>query len=307
MSIITLTMNPAIDVSMHIHQLISGPKLRGRNPTYEPGGGGINVSRVIHELGGRAQAIYTAGGPTGETLKNLLKKKHIDQRCIPINGSTRENIMVLEETSSRLYRLVMPGPEISEAEQSACIDILKTLDSCPAYMVISGSLPTGVSSDFYIRVIHELKACGTKIILDTKADTLKDVISEGVYLIKPNMRELSTLAGKDLDEEKQQEQHAHQLVSEGKAKIVVLSLGAAGVLVVSEEMKQRFRAPSVPIKSRVGAGDSTLGAITLALSQGRSLKEAVQYGIAAGSAAVMTSGTQLCRRSDVEHLFAQMS
>jgi 6-phosphofructokinase 2 len=300
-------MNPAIDVSIEVKQLVAEKKLRCESPHYEAGGGGINVAKVIFELGGKAVAVYAAGGSTGQMLRNLLDAKGIDQQCISIEGRTREDIAVLESTSGQLYRLVMPGPTLSSEEQNRCLGILKDLSSFPEYMVISGSLPAGVTPDFYQQVVREMKKQGTEIILDTEAQTLKEVVQEGVFLIKPNMNELRELAEKDLKQEKEQEQTAHDLISGGRAEIIVVSLGAAGVLFVSEDISERIRAPSVSIRSRVGAGDSMVAGITLALSQGRSITEAVNYGIAAGSAAVMTPGTQLCRREDVERLFSQLS
>jgi 6-phosphofructokinase 2 len=307
MDIMTLTMNPAVDISVGVKQLVAGKKLRCNTPIYEAGGGGINVATVIQELGGKAVAVYAAGGATGQMLQNLLADKGIDQEYIEIEGRTREDISVLEETSGQLYRFVMPGPEINQKEQAQCLKKLQSFGSFPKYLVISGSLPPAVPSDFYRQVIREMKTHGTRIILDTKADTLKEVSNEGVFLIKPNMNELRELAGRDLNEEKDQEKVSRNLIEQGKAEVVVVSLGAAGVLVVSGELNERIRAPSVPIKSRVGAGDSMVAGTTLALSRGRTIKQAIRFGVAAGSAAVMTPGTELCRRQDVERLFSRLS
>ena len=306
MKIMTLTMNPAIDISIGINQLVVGKKLRCSTPGYEAGGGGINVAKAIHELGGAAIAIYAAGGPTGQKLKSLLDKKNIEQQCITIEGLTRENITLLEENSGQLYRLVMPGPTLNNKERDICLNKLKNLSPYPEYMVISGSLPMGIPPDFYIQVVNDMKERGIKIILDSKAEILKEVAVKGVFLLKPNMNELQKLAGKELNEEKEQEHAARDLVNMGKAEIVVVSLGSAGALVVSQQIIERMRAPSVPIRSRVGAGDSMVAGITLALSQGRNIREAAIFGIAAGSAAVMTPGTQLCRREDVERLFSHL-
>ncbi len=307
MDIMTLTMNPAVDISAGVMQLVAGKKLRCSTPTYEAGGGGINVASVIHELGGKATAVYAAGGATGKMLQNLLAGKDITQEYIEIEGRTREDISVLEEATQQLYRFVMPGPEMKQEEQIRCLEKLRSFQPPPKYLVISGSLPPGASSEFYRQVVREMKPQGTKIILDTKAETLKEVAREGVFLLKPNMNELKELADGNLNEERDQEQISRNLVEKGKAEVVVVSLGAAGVLVVSEKLSERVRAPSVPIRSRVGAGDSMVGAITLALSRGHSLRDAVYYGIAAGSAAVMTPGTELCRREDVERLFSRLS
>lgn len=307
MDITTLTMNPAIDVNTHVDQMVANRKLRCGSPTYEPGGGGINVARVIHELRGQAKAIYVAGGPTCELLKNKLEQLGISQQLFEINGRVREDIAIHEKTSGQLYRFVMPGPEMSDSEQKDFLKELKNQDTTE-YIVISGSLPQGVSADFLVKVISELKNNNSKIILDTKASVLNEVLQkEKVFLIKPNMHELQELARDNLQTEKQQEGAARKISLENKADVVVASLGAGGMLLAAKDIIKRFRAPTVKIKSRVGAGDSALAAITLALSRDMSLADAVKYGIAAGTAAVMTEGTQLCRRQDVEKLFKQIT
>ncbi len=306
MQIVTLTMNPAIDVTVSVDQMLPDRKLRSGRPTYEPGGGGINVARVVHMLGGRCQAVYAAGGATGRQLDDLLDSKGVECRRIEIEDRTREDIAVIEDSSEQMYRVVMPGPELSKDEERQCFDAMRSLDETPEYVVISGSLPRGVASDFYRRVVAALKPRGTRLIVDTKPDILEDAVAEGVFLIKPNMRELRQLSGDDLDEEKQQERAAKELVDRGLCEVVVLSLGAAGVLLASAEGTERLRAPSVPIRSKVGAGDSMVGGLTLGLARGMSIRDAVRHGIAAGSAAVMTAGTQLCRAEDVEKLFAQL-
>lgn len=306
MQVVTLTMNPAIDVSVRVDQMVPERKLRCSRPTYDPGGGGINVARVVRTLGQECLAVYAAGGATGQHLDDLLDSRAVQRKHIPIEGSTREDISVFEEASGQLYRLVMPGPELTDKEQNRCLEALKELDGSPDYAVLSGSLPPGVGPDFYRKVVRTLKPHGTKLIVDTKSDVLQETVQEGVFLIKPNMRELSGLAGKELDHEKQQEQAARDLVDRGMSEVVVVSLGAAGVLLVSCEATERIRAPSVPIKSRVGAGDSMVGGITFGLARGLPLRDAIRYGIAAGSATVMTPGTQLCRREDVEELFDEI-
>ena len=306
MQIVTLTMNPAIDAWIEIDQLTPGRKLRSGTPIYDPGGGGINVARVVHELGGQCLGIYAAGGATGQQLDDLLETRGIPWQRIEIDGRTRQDIAVFEKTSEQLFRLVMPGPELSEREQHKCIDALERLEAAPEYMVVSGSLPPGVGPDFYRRVVRSMKARGTRLIVDTKPGLLRDTLEEGVFLIKPNLRELSELTDRDLKREEEQEQAAQDLVSRGACEFVVVSLGAAGVLLVSRETTDRIRAPSVRVRSKVGAGDSTVGGLTLGLARGLSISKAVRYGVAAGTAAVMTPGTQLCRRQDVEDLFQRI-
>jgi 6-phosphofructokinase 2 len=307
MRIVTLTVNPALDVSVNVNRMSAGQKLRTKTPQYHAGGGGINVAEVIHNLGGSVIAVYAAGGATGRMFCELFEQSGVVQHCVWTEGFTRESITVFEEVSGQQYRLVMPGPSLSEQEQEACLDALRGLEPYQ-YLVISGSLPEGVSSDFYGHAIREAKKINANVILDTKPKTLKEVLDhQSVYLIKPNLRELSELAGSELGTEKDQQRQARDLIDAGRAEVVVVSLGSAGVLLVTARTSERMRAPSVPIRSRVGAGDSMVGGMAFALSEQKPVREAVMYGIAAGSATVMTPGTQLCSRDEVMELVESLA
>ena len=166
--------------------------------------------------------------------------------------------------------------------------------------------PPGVPDDFYARLARLGDELGAKVIVDTSQRALCAAVEAGVYLIKPNLRELSQLAGRDLEDEADQERVAGEIVRNGGARYVVVSLGAAGVLLVSEDGCERMRAPTVPIKSKVGAGDSMVAGIVLSLARGMPPREAVRFGVAAGAAAVMTPGTELCRREDTERLYERI-
>lgn len=301
--IVTLTMNPTLDKSAVVHRVVANQKLRCQPPRREPGGGGINVSRAIRRLGGESMAVYPSGGPTGRVLEELLDQESLQHQPVPIAGWTRENLTVLEEAGDQQYRFNMPGPRLEEAEWKRCLDQLAAFDPPPAFIVASGSLPQGVPMDFYTRLTRELEG---RIVVDTSGDTLRAAVREGVYLVKPNMRELGQLAGEKIQDEAHQEQVAKEIVAQGQAEAVVVSLGAAGALLVSRELTQRFRAPTVPIESKIGAGDSMVAGIVWGLAEEKSLGEAVRFGVAAGAAAVMTPGTELCRREDTERLYQQM-
>jgi 6-phosphofructokinase 2 len=216
--------------------------------------------------------------------------------------------MVLESATGQQYRFNFPGPTVQAAEWQACLNELSTVTPAPAYLVASGSLPPGVPDDFYARVAQLAKKFDSRFILDTSTKTaLQLALREGVYLIKPNLREFRKLVGRELETEAEQESQARELIERGQCEVVVVSLGAAGVLLVSKEACEHLRAPTVPIKSKVGAGDSTVAGMTLGLAQGKSLREAVRFGVAAGAAAVMTPGTELCRREDTERLYRSIS
>ena len=158
LSIVTLTLNPALDASTSVAYVLPDRKLRCETPTYEPGGGGINVARAIRKLGGDALACFPIAGPAGELLRRLLDAEGVRQAPIPVAGWTRENLNVLEEVSGRQFRFCMPGPTLQEAEWPVFLDWLGRLEPPPAFVVASGSLPPGVPVDFYARVVSVARA-----------------------------------------------------------------------------------------------------------------------------------------------------
>lgn len=303
-TIVTLALNPALDVSTSIHSVAPEIKLRCAAPGFHPGGGGINVARAVHFLGGTACAVYAAGGHTGEKLGQLLTDEGINQLALPIAGATRESFTCYEDSSGLQYRFTLPGPALSQPEWRACLKAC--LDLQPDYLVVSGSLPEGVPGDFYAELATRAHAQSSRLIIDSGGDALQAAAECGVFLLKPNLRELEGLAGESLADETQIQQAAQGLIASGLTEAVIVSMGAAGAALATRADYVPLRAPIVPIRSKVGAGDSMVGGLVLALAQGRSLLDAARFGVAAGSAAVMTPGTQLCRKHDAERLYAQV-
>jgi 6-phosphofructokinase 2 len=306
MKIATLTMNPAIDKSSAVAQVVAEWKLRCDPPEYEPGGGGVNVSRAIQKMGGDSVAFYPAGGLAGRMLSDLLDREGLHHQAMSIAGVTRENFIVLEKSTGQQYRFGMPGPTLKEVEWRRCLEEMSRLLPHIDYLVASGRLPPGVPVDFYGQLAKLARKHSTRLIVDTSGEALRLAVEEGVFLIKPNLPEFAELTGQERVDEMQEERLARELVSTHKSEVVVVSLGAAGVLAASAEGAERVRAPLVPIRSKVGAGDSTVAGIVFALVQGKSWREAVRFGVAAGAAAVMTPGTELCRREDVERLYERL-
>jgi 6-phosphofructokinase 2 len=304
--IVTLTMNPALDIATATDQVVPAHKLRCAAPRYDPGGGGINVARAVHALGGEAVAIFPAGGAAGEMIRHLLEQEGVTHHPIAIAGFTRESLAVDERQTGKQYRFILPGPEISQRDQERCLDELALLAPKADFIVASGSLPLGVSDDFYARVAELAKKLGKRLILDTSGPALKRA-GGGMYMLKPSLRELEDLSGREIRSEGDQERAARQIVKQGRSEIVVLSLGAEGALVATADGCERFAAIPVEASSTVGAGDSMLAGIVLGLSRGLPLHEAVRFGMAAGAAALFGAGTQLCRRADVERLYQSMS
>lgn len=303
--IVTLTMNPAIDRVLTIEHVTPDAKLRCESGRRDPGGGGVNVTRAIHELGGDSLAIFTCGGYTGQMYGELVELEGLPHQAIAIDGLTREHIMVIETSTGRDYRFGEDGPEISEAEAESCLKAVCELDPAPAYLVLSGSLPPGAGDDYYARVINAGSE-DTRVVIDTHARALRPALDVGVYLLKPNARELGELSGRTVEGRREIEEVSRSLVDDGKAKIVVTSLGAGGSVVVTEDMCTRVPAPPVKVESKVGAGDSMVAGMVLALDRGKDIVDAVRYGTAAGAAAVMDAETGLGSREHVERLYEQL-
>lgn len=301
----TLTLNPALDVATRIQSVAPEIKLRCGAPGFYPGGGGINVSRAMRFLGGQSSAVFAAGGHNGAMLTQLLTDEGIDNHPVEIAGITRENVVVYEESTGLQYRFTMPGPALSADEWSACLEALFNLN--PAYIVASGSLPPGVPLEIYGEITRYVREYGIRVILDTAGDALNRAIGKGLYLLKPNLRELQRHAGETIREESQIRAAGQRLIAEGLAEVIVVSLGAAGAALITSADCVFLRAPIVPIQSKVGAGDSMVAGIVMGLAQGFELIDAARLGVAAGSAAVMTAGTALCRAEDAWRLYDEVN
>jgi 6-phosphofructokinase 2 len=302
--IVTLTLNPTIDASCQADEVAPVHKIRTFDERYEPGGGGINVARVIRELGGDAIAVYLAGGLTGQAFTRMVDAIGLEHRAVPISGDTRVAHTVYERASGQEYRFVPQGPAIHGDEWQACLRELEALDY--DYLVASGSLPSGVPEDFYAQVAQMAAERGARLMLDTSGAALKRALDAGVYLVKRNLRELETAVGRALREPAEQDEAARQLIARGRAQIVTVSLGAEGALLATGEGCYRLRAPRIRPRSAVGAGDSFVGAMTLGLAEGRPPRDAFALAVAAGTAAVLTMGTELCRREDVLRIYRQI-
>ena len=302
--IVTLCMNPALDITTSTAVVRPTDKLRCDGVRYDPGGGGINVAHVAQVLGATSTAVFPAGGPAGELVYNLLVAEGVAVQRVPIGGSTRESFTVDELSTDRQYRFVLPGPELTVAEQTECLLQLRRTAASAAIVVASGSLPPGVPEDFYQQVADACAELGALFALDTSGGGLTHV-NAGVFLLKPSVRELRDCTGRTLDTEAEQFGAAHELIERGVARHVLVSRGAQGALLVSRDGGQRFAPVQVPPGSGVGAGDAMLAAVAVGLVRGWSLSEATRLGVAAGAAMLLTPGTAPCTREDTERLFRQ--
>ena len=301
-TIVTLTMNPALDVTTDTDRVIPTDKMRCGVPRYDPGGGGINVARIAHVLGASVSALFPAGGHAGDKVTNLVAESGVPVQRISVARSTRESA----HRTGQQYRFVLPGPRLTDAEQTECLEKLSAAAGSADFVVASGSLPPGVPTDFYQRVADIWRERGALLILDTSGARLRH-ISSGVFLLKASVRELRECGGRELISESEQLAAAHELVDRGCAQFVVVSHGSQGALLVTPHGSQRYSPVAVPCGSGVGAGDTMIASITVGLSRGCQLNEAVRLGIAAGAAMLLTPGTAPCTREDVERLFEMVA
>ena len=305
-TIVTLTMNPALDITTGTDRVMPTDKIRCGVPRYDPGGGGINVARIAHVLGASVTALFPAGGHAGDKVTDLVAESGVLVQRIPVAHSTRESFTVDEDKTGKQYRFVLPGPQLTDAEQTECLETLSAAAGSADFVVASGSLPPGVPGDFYQRVADICRERGALLILDTSGAGLR-CISSGVFLLKPSVRELRECVGRELISESEQLAAAQELVDRGCAQFVVVSLGSEGALLATPHGSQRYSAVPVPSGSGVGAGDAMTAAITVGLSRGWQLNKAVRLGIAAGAAMLLTPGTAHCNPEDVERLFEMVA
>ncbi|HET6243729.1 MAG: 1-phosphofructokinase family hexose kinase [Bacteroidetes bacterium] len=303
--IVTLTVNPALDIYTSVDQIESNKKLKCAPSRMDPGGGGINVSRVIQRLGGKSLAIYTRGGYTGKMYSELLDKENVNQDPVDVKNDLRQNFAVRETSSGNLFRFGMPGAVLEEADYQIILEKIEHYNKAE-FLVVSGSLPPDAPHDFYVQVAKKARINKQKFILDTSGKALSGILEEGAYLIKPSIDELKDLTGENAEDEQEQRNLLLKVIENYDVNIIVLSLGAKGALVATQNRVDHFQAPSVESKSSIGAGDSMVAGIVFSLAQGKSLTKAVLFGLACGSATIKTPGTQLLYKQDAEQLYNEL-
>lgn len=298
--VVTLTLNPAIDASSAADKVQAVRKVRTTNERFDPGGGGINAARVIEELGGRAFAVFLAGGNSGNVLDDLLDDLGLVYHRVHIKEPTRVSHVVFERQSGQEYRFTPTGPTLHEHEWRSALEFLDLLDF--DYLLASGSLAPGVPEDFYVRLERLAAGKGAKLVADTSGEPLKRLLEHGAHLVKPSVGELESVVGEPLREPAALEAAATDIVRRGRLDMLTVTMSHEGALLVTPELTRRLPSPNVEVKSAVGSGDSFLASMTLALARGEGPLRAFAEGVAAGAATAMTVGTELCHRDDVRRL-----
>jgi 6-phosphofructokinase 2 len=304
--ILTVTVNPTIDLSFTVDHVEPDAKLRASHVRREPGGGGLNVSRAIASLGGASRALWTRGGHAGQVLADLLDDEKLQHVPVDLAGSTRENVVACATGSGRQYRFVLPGPEMTNPEAETIVQTVCHQAPGGGYVVLSGSVPGREHEGIYRRIIEGLDE-SVRVIVDSSGQALSEALQAGVWMLKPNLAELSDLFGRRIESDEQIVQAARSVIDDGQASVLLVSLGAGGSFLVTDEIQSHIRTPTVPIRSKVGAGDSMVAGMALGLSRDWPVDQAARLATASGAAAVMTPGTELCRRRDAERLYDEIS
>lgn len=303
--ILTVTLNPALDYATDVDAVVPNVKLRCHAPLTHPGGGGINVSRAIALLGGASRCFVALGGRNGETLADLLRAQGIDILVHKAPGETRSSLSVRDDHRGDQYRFMLPGPawgpvDVIEAERA-----IVAAARPGGLVVISGTMPPGVLPQMVPDLAGKLKAHGCEVVVDTSGPALHLLArAQGPApdFLRMNQEEADDLARRTLDSLDESADFAQSLVRRGVARTVIVARGPEGSVLATEGGRWHARAADVPVRSKVGAGDTFVGAFTWALAEGAELPRCLQRGVAAASAAVMSEGTALCRREDAERL-----
>lgn len=304
--IYTLTLAPSLDSATLTPQIYPEGKLRCTSPIFEPGGGGINVARAINFLGGKATAIFPAGGATGEHLVSLLAEEQVLVQAVSAQDWTRQNLHVHVSTSGEQYRFVMPGARLSADEFQRLEEKVLSIEP-GSILVVSGSLPPGIRLEQLTTLLKRAQVNEIRCVVDSSGEALTAALEVGnIELVKPNQKELSALVKRDLTQPDDVRKAAEEIVRSGKARRVVVSLGPQGALGVDAEGAIQVVPPPVKSQSTVGAGDSMVGAMTLKLAEGAALQEMVRFGVAAGSAATLNQGTRLCSLENTQKIYTYL-
>lgn len=304
--VLSVTLNPALDLSAQIPEMVAGPKLRLSDPVYEPGGGGVNVARAIHALGGQATAWVALGGSTGAHHLEMLRAQGVTVRCFDVAGDTRQN-WAITDSHGQQFRLQLPGANWTGRDADRALDDIVAQAS--GLVVLSGSLPPGIDTGFAQRLVHALAP--RPLVVDISGAPLSQLLQNPdrdtpIHVLRLDQGEAEAQAGYALAQVPDAFGFARSLVARGVARHVCIALGAEGSVLAGPDLALHCRPPQVQVVSKVGAGDSFTGAFTLELARApQALEQALHAGTAAATAAVMTPGTALCRLSDMRAILSE--
>lgn len=304
--IYTVTLNPALDKTVEIPSLTVDSVNRITTMRTDPGGKGINVSKVIDKLGGKSIAIGILGGDTGRSIQTALKRMGLETDFCFVEGETRTNMKVIDPVNHTNTDINESGVTVSKEILDALLDDLLEKISEGDIVVISGSMPKGSPEDTYYVWTKACREKGAKVILDADGTLFATGVKASPYLVKPNNHELSRFAGRKLETVEELEAEAKKMMQDYGIKKVVVSMGGDGALYVTEEKTIYAEGLKVPVGSTVGAGDSVVAALAFAEENGSSLEDTVRLSTATGGANVMCSGTQAAEYEVIESLMPKV-
>jgi len=286
--IVTLTLNPSLDRAVEVERLVPGAVLRATPARLDPGGKGVNISRALLAAGTPSRAVLPVGGPEGEQLVRLLRDEGVDVVAVPIAGGTRSNI-TLAEPDGTITKINEPGPTLTADDLDAVAEAILAATGTADWLAACGSLPPGVTDDYYARLCRRLVSAGTQVAVDTSGPALLAAVAAGPTVVKPNREELAEAVGTPLDSVGEAVEAAQLLRAKG-ARDVLVSLGSDGALLVSEYGVVSGEAPVAEPRSTVGAGDALLAGYLAAGAYG---PEALAEGLAWAAAAVALPGSRM--------------
>ena len=308
--ILTITLNPAVDLATSVENVVAGPKLYCKAPRVDPGGGGVNVARAIHKLGGRATALVAVGGAMGEQLLGLLAHEDVPTYPVKVSGETRQSFAVIDESNGAQFRFSVPGQPLSPAEGAHLLSEVASMAPVNGYVVLSGGVPPSLGDDFPQRIQNVIAPRTDKLIVDTSKGPLARLIAKPkapALVLRIDHQEAAIAASHALNTIDESLNFASALVARGVARMVVMGRGAEGSIMVTQSARFFCQTVPVPVRSKIGAGDSFVGAMTLALARGEAPDQALRWGVSAASATVGTEGTDLCDRKRTRAIFEQCS
>ncbi len=302
--IATVTLNPALDEAISSDELVLGAQNRVALDGLDPGGKGVNASRVVARLGRDTIAYGFVAGVTGALLRTWLDDEGVAHDFDDVGGLTRVNVMAFERASGRRTRIYLPGARVEPEDLTRLVDRLTTIPA-GSVVVLGGSIPPGLPQTTYRDLVSDLRERGIRTVVDSSGDAFTSVLASRPDLVKPNVEELAELLGRTPEGEAGILQAAREVRARGACAVVV-SMGAEGAVGIDASGAYRAVAPRVEACSTVGSGDSMVAGLAIALAEGTGLAEGLRLGTAAGAATATRPGTQLCRADDVTALLPQV-
>jgi 1-phosphofructokinase family hexose kinase len=300
--ILSVCPNPCIDVYYHTSSLLEDDTNRVENPMLSPGGKGVNTARVIARFCEDSYLALPLGGCTGECAKRMLEDEGVT--CVIVETARQTRVNTILERKGRHILIASRGSPLTESEAEKLFTaVCGELE--PAYIVLGGSTPPGLSNSFYAEVVRYYRGTNTKVVVDADGELLKNAVKAGPFAVKPNKHELERLAGVPLLGIDEVVEASKELLNQG-VEVVLVSLGEYGAVCITSGGSVRVVPPKVSVKNTVGAGDAFVGGFVYALHAGRSLEDAVRFAVACGTATVVEEGVKLCTPAKVKEIYQKV-